>query len=198
MRRTTRPATRRIGALTGVALIAFGCVQAATGAMQPAKAMLGQYLLRAAWDETQDNSAPSRPWPWADIAPVARLTAPRIGADAIVLGHASGAAMAWGPGHVMGTAPLNAPGLAAIAGHRDSHLAFLADLRPGDQITLETRDGQRRLYRVARAHVVDSRDWRLPARRDGPATLALSTCWPFDATGDGPLRFVLYAEASEA
>ncbi|MGF1444907.1 MAG: class GN sortase [Pikeienuella sp.] len=186
---------KRIGTGLAVALLVFGCMETAKGSAGPIKAAIGQWLLDAAWSETLTSGTPAKPWSWADIRPVARIAAPRIGAEAVVLDMASGEAMAWGPGHVRGTAELGAPGLAAIAGHRDSHLAFLADLRPGDELVLSMADGQDQRYKVSHALVVDARAWRLPARRSGPSTLALTTCWPFDAQEDGPLRFVLFAEA---
>ncbi len=184
---------RRALAVLGAGLVALGGWQAASGAAGPAKALIGQWLLDAAWERTRASGRPARPWGWADVAPVARIAAPRIGASAVVLGDASGEAMAWGPGHVPGTAAPGAPGLSAIAGHRDSHLAFLADLRPGDRLVLETAGG-RVDYRVSHGVVVDSRAWRLPTTQAGVPRLALVTCWPFDGAFDGPLRFVLYAE----
>ncbi len=112
-----------------------------------------------------------------------------------MLDSAAGKAMAWGPGHVQGTVPPGAAGLSAIGGHRDSHMAFLADLAPGAELELETRQIQQS-YIVTGAEVVDSRTWRYPVDTDGPPRLALTTCWPLKAQTPGPLRLVVYAEAS--
>ncbi|GMG81114.1 class GN sortase [Paralimibaculum aggregatum] len=190
----SRGPLRRAGQLAGAGLMAAGLVLAAEAAYLPAKAKVGQWLLEAAWAETLETGRPARPWSWADVAPAARLSAPALGAAAVVLASASGEAMAWGPGHVPGTAPLGTPGLAAVAGHRDTHLAFLAKLRPGDLLALETPGGGVQRYRVTRALVVDSREWRFPVALEGPRRLALATCWPFDGDEDGPMRFVLFAE----
>ena len=184
---------RRLGLATGTALAIAGLGLLGAGLWMPAKAVLGQALLSRAWEAA---AGVATPWPWADIRPVARLSAPRLGVSAVVLGSASGEAMAWGPGHIAGTAAPGGEGLSGIAGHRDSHLAFLAGLRPGDRLEIETPDGAVSAYRVTGARVVDSRHWRLPVRLDGRPALALSTCWPLDGTGDGPLRFVLFAEAT--
>jgi len=185
---------RLIGAAVGLCLIGLGAVQIALAAHGPIKAWIGQQMLESAWSESRSAGTPVRPWAWADIRPVARISAPRLGVSAVVLDGTSGEAMAWGPGHVVGTAPIGQPGLAAIAGHRDSHLAFLAELRPGDAITVQPAEGPAQRYRVSEALVVDSRHWRFPVDRTGPARLALATCWPFDARDSGPLRFVLFAE----
>lgn len=162
------------------------------GVWMVAKAELGQVLLQRAWDAGRDA-----PWPGADMRPLARLSVPALGVEAVVLDSASGEAMAWGPGHVRGTALPGAPGLAAIAGHRDSHLAFLAELGPGAEIRVE-RSGKAHRFRVTGAEVVDSRTWRFPTDRDGPPRLALSTCWPLDAQTPGPLRLIVHAEAAGA
>ncbi|MEO0620777.1 MAG: class GN sortase [Pseudomonadota bacterium] len=184
---------KRLGTFLGLALIAVGAVGAARAAYDPLKAQLGQWLLDRAWADTQSGN-PTRPWDWADITPVARISVPRLGVSAVVLGSASGEAMAWGPGHISGTASPGKPGLSAIAGHRDTHLAFLAETKPGDEVFVETANGLTHRYVVREGLVVDSRHWTLPTRTDGPEKLVLVTCWPFDANFQGPLRFVLYAE----
>ncbi|MEM9144564.1 MAG: sortase [Pseudomonadota bacterium] len=186
---------RRAGALLGAALILAGTLGAVRAAHDPVKAWVGQILLERSWQQIRDGADPARPWHWADIAPIAKITVPRLRTSAVVLGSASGEAMAWGPGHLAGSAPLGQPGLAAIAGHRDSHLAFLADTRPGDRIVIETTDGALHHFEATEARVVDSRRWTLPIRRSGEVALALTTCWPFDGGNDGPLRFVLFAKA---
>ena len=183
----------RILKLAGAAVMVAGLAIAGDAAFVPAKAWVGQVLLDRAWSESRATGTDARPWGWADFTPLARVHVPRLGVEAVVLDQASGNAMAWGPGHVAGTAVPGAPGLAAVAGHRDTHLAFAADLRPGDEVLLETRRGHHR-YRVTDAIVVDSRQWRFETRRDGVSTLALATCWPFGAQTPGPLRFVVFAE----
>ena len=189
--RLTRSWRRCLGGAMTVAGVMF----LAAGAYVPAKAVLGQHLLRIAFDEARVNGAGAKPWAWADFTAVARISAPRIGADAIALNASTGAAMAWGPGAVPG---LDRPhnGLVAFAGHRDTHFAFLGDLRPGDELFLDRIDGSTRTYRVTGGAIVDSRHWRFPTDGDG---LLLLTCWPLKAQKPGPLRFVITAEpVSEA
>ena len=66
-----------------------------------------------------------RPWPWADITPVAVLEVPRLGERSIVLEGASGQAMAFGPGHMINTPPIGARGTAVVAAHRDTQFRYL-------------------------------------------------------------------------
>jgi sortase A len=112
-----------------------------------------------------------------------------------VLAGAHGRTLAWGPGHVEGTATPGAPGNAVVTAHRDTHFTFLRDLVQGDRIVVETLEGTARRYRVERSLVADHRALKLPAD-DRSTTLALVTCYPFDAVSPGtPLRYAVIARS---
>ena len=177
----------------GIVLVALGTWQLGRGVWIQAKAWLAQELIAHAWSRTLAGEREVRPWGWADTWPVARLTVPRLGVERYVLAGADGAAMPFGPGHMHGTALPGAAGNSVIGGHRDTHLAFMRRLRPGDALVVERPDGARTSYRVASAEVLDRREiW--VAKQDGPTRLTLVTCYPFDALGaDGPLRYVVVA-----
>src|SRR5690606_2466574 len=115
-------------------------------------------LLQRAWSETLAGGTRIRPWPWADTWPVARLTAPEHGIDLIVLAGATGRTMAFGPGHLAGSAAIGDPGVAVLAAHRDTHFRFLERLAVGDRFTLQTPDGRRHVYRVQATEIADYRD----------------------------------------
>lgn len=188
---------RRAALLAGLGLVGLGLWQAGEAAAIHAKALLAQALLERAWARTVAGEADVKPWPWADTWPLAVLEAPRLGRRVIVLSGASGRTLAFGPGHVDGSALPGERGLSVIAGHRDTHFRFLERLRPGDEIRLRARDGARRSFRVTATQVVDSRDARLDPSGDRPG-LVLVTCYPFDALRPGgPLRFVVFAEEAE-
>ena len=96
-----------------------------------------------------------------------------------------------GPGSDSSDSSSNS-GNVVIAGHRDTHFAFLQDLEEGDELILETPGGSDR-YRVEAFEIVhESRtDLLLPG---GRPELTLITCYPFDGlTPGGPLRFVVFA-----
>jgi len=113
-----------------------------------------------------------------------------------VLAGADGRAIAFGPGHMHGTALPGLPGNSVIGGHRDTHFAFLRDLKRGDALTVHRGDGTRRHYRVNDMQVVDKNDVYL-ARADGPTRLTLVTCWPFRALrAGGRERYVVTALAT--
>jgi len=161
-----------------------------------AKAQVAQVLLARAWEETRGGGGRGvKPWPWADTWPVARLAVPRLGVEEIVLAGGSGQSLAFGPGHLSRSAAPGSAGNVALGGHRDTHFRFLRDLRPGDEILLETPDRAVRRYRVTETAVVDFRD-RRPLASSVEPTLTLITCYPFDAVvPGGPLRYVVRANA---
>ena len=186
--------TRRgwLGAL-GLLLVMAGLLSVGHGLWIEAKAVLAQHLLERAWTQARADGAAVKPWPWADIWPVARIEAPRIGARAVVLSGVSGEALAFGPGHMAGTPPPGGPGTSIIAGHRDTHFRFLEELRAGDELIVEIADGRTVRFVVVETGVVDARASGLD--HDGPPRLALVTCWPFDAVAPGgPERYVVLAE----
>jgi len=184
---------RRAASALSVLLLVAGAVQGGRGGWIYAKAELAQILLHHSWERTLAGEGRVRPWPWADAWPVARLVIPGLD-DIVVLEGASGRNLAFAPGHLDGTARPGGDGTCVIAGHRDTHFAFLEGLAPGDAIGLEDADGALHRFRVTAAAVVDEHETGAIAGGESP-TLILVTCWPFDllVTG-GPLRYVVWAE----
>ena len=179
--------------LLAMVLVVTGFGALAHGLWIPAKAALAQVLLRDAWWRTLDGKGPSRPWPWADTVPVARMVIERSGSDFIVLAGSSGRVLAFAPGHVEHTALPGDRGNCVIAGHRDTHFAVLRDLRDGDVVRVQGADGTWHRYGVAGRRVVDKRDTWV-TRSNGARTLTLVTCFPFDAVvAGGRGRFVVVA-----
>jgi sortase A len=190
-----RPRPGRVRFTLIATLLAIGGWQFAHGARIQAKAWLAQILIARAWQRTLAGEPHVKPWPWADTWPVARMSMPSLGIERYVLEGADGAAMAFGPGHLRGTALPGRRGNSVIAGHRDTHLAFLRDLPLGAEILVETPVGKRLRYAVRRTKVVDGGDvW--VARQEGPTRLTLVTCFPFDALrAGGAQRYVVSAYA---
>ena len=166
-------------------LIGIGCLL--YGTYIPAKAWLAQVLLETAWERHLAGAADTRPWPWADTRPLARLRQPRLGIDQIVLEGASGRVLAFGPGHVLGSARPGAAGNVVISGHRDTHFRWLAALRDGDDLMLQTNDGHERRYRVSQTAIHHEDEVALLDPLAGDQ-LRLLTCFPFDAVAAGTQR----------
>jgi len=182
----------RAGAALPLALLALGGLLLSDQLRLRVKAHAASLLVDAAFEAHLEDGAVHPPWGWADTHPVARLEAPRLGVRRTVLSGASGSSLAFGPGHVHGSASPNARGNCVLAGHRDSWFAFLEELRLGDRILLRTR-GELREYRVAELRVVSM--WDLsPTEATARARLTMITCYPFSGLVSSPWRYVVRSE----
>mgnify|MGYP001570385639 FL=1 len=184
---------RKRGAWVVAALLALGFWQLGQGAYIPAKAWLAQELMQRAWLRAGAGEDRAAPWPWADTWPVARLTATSHDVDLIVLSGGSGRTLAFGPGHLGASALPGETGNMVVAGHRDTHFAFLRDVKRGDRLGVESFGGATYVYEVIGLDIVDARSGSLVLDTDVSA-LTLVTCYPFDAIEPGgPLRYVVTA-----
>ncbi len=156
------------------------------------KGLLAARLIDRACDAWLDDGQQRPAWPWADFRALARLEVPRLGVRRTILSGASGSSLAFGLGHVSGTAPPGTGGNSAIAGHRDSWGSFIGDLRAGDELRLRNRGGWRR-YRVIGSRVVDDHDIE-PLAPATSSRLTLITCYPVGGLLPTGLRLVVQAE----
>jgi sortase A len=179
-------------------LLVLGSWLIGQGLWIPVKATAAQWLLQHAWVRTLQTQHPAKPWPWADTWPVGRLLVPQHGIDQIILADASGRSLAFGPGHLPGSAQPGEPGLIVLSGHRDTHFQFLEYLQKDDLLYVEWPTGHQASYTVQELTVMDSRHSRL-ANHDDAEALILMTCFPFDALiPGGPLRYVVRADKLSA
>jgi sortase A len=179
--------------ITAAAVAFAGLVLLGQGGWIYAKAAVAQILLEHAFAQTLATGREVKPWSWADTWPVVRIEVPRLHRSVIVLHGSSGQALAFGAGHVELTPEAGEPGTAVYSAHRDTHFAFLADIRIGDEIRVRRRDGA-----VARFSVKETAVVRWDASGIDPfapgRNLVLTTCWPLHAKTAGPLRYLVYAE----
>jgi sortase A len=173
-------------------LAAFGLL--GQSAWIEAKAWLAQELIGRAWRQSMVSQQPVRPWAWADTWPVARLSVPRLGLERIVLAGVSGRTLAFGPGWAEQSAAPGEPGRTLLAGHRDTHFRFLADLVDGDRLLLQTARGETQRYRVVIEGVIEAdAGWLMSS--EGDDQLLLVPCYPFDSPIPGGCqRYLVRAE----
>ncbi|GAA4035328.1 class GN sortase [Sphingomonas rosea] len=183
-----RPATIALAGLT-----ALGLFQAGQAAVIPVKAVVAEVLLERAFERSLAGHRPVKPWGWADMAPVARLTIPRLGFRTIILDKGSGQAMAFGPTVVAGTAVPGTRGTSVVAAHRDTHFRALRGIRVGDLVGVEDVAGRTSHFRVTATGVVRWDRFAVSPQRARPM-LVLVTCFPFDSEVRGPDRFIVTAE----
>lgn len=176
-------------------LLLLGVVLLFKGAYIHVKAQVAQWFLDYAWQQTLEYHQPRKPWPWADVYPVARLVleSDKHKHDYIVLNSHAGEAMAFGPGaEVIHDAETDSESW-IIGGHRDTHFHFLKNVAAGDVIFLYTTDGKKLAYRIDTTLVADSRTQQLQLPQQN-SSLILVTCYPFDSLEvGGPLRYVVQA-----
>ena len=178
-------------------LLGLGTWQIASAGWIHAKALLAQRLIASAWDQARDGGPARRPWPGADMRPIARLTVRSRGVDLYVLDNASPRALAFGPALVGGTAAPASDGNSVLVAHRDTHFAFLQGVAVGDEIDVEAL-GRSARYRVSEVTIMDRNEARV-IDEPGAPQLTLVTCYPFDALRPGTnLRYVVIAERIDA
>jgi len=186
-------------------LITGGVTLIGNGIWIKAKAQLAQVLLNQAFERVLRNSTTNaanvtnatvtnfKPWRWADIEPLARLNAPRLNKSSIVLNNTSGEALAFGPGHLPDTPLPGERGTSVLSGHRDTHFAWIKDLKTGDRLDIENADGSKVSFSVRRAWIARYDASGIDADSD-ETLIALTTCYPFDAKTRGPLRYIVEAQ----
>lgn len=180
--------------VAAVAALVVGSVCMGHSAWIHAKALVAQQLIKAAWQRAARGDVNTKPWPWADTRPVAKLTLGRGSGDLMVLEGASGRNLAFGPAHDPASVLPGERGNSVIEGHRDTHFAVLQQLRVGDPIRLERPGGRGESFVITDLRVVDSRYSRIALGSEDPR-LTLVTCYPFDAVRPGgPLRYVVVAD----
>ncbi|GAA6131209.1 class GN sortase [Halopseudomonas sabulinigri] len=183
--------------LLAAALLLAALGTAGQGLWLQGKALLAQVLIAQAWEQQLASGEPAKPWAWADTWPVAKLTAPN-GEQSYVLAGLSGQALAFGPGLLDNGVQPGGIGSLVLAGHQDSHFAFVQHLKPGQVLQLQGRDGQTYRYRIASQRVVDSRKENIELQYQR-GELRLVTCYPFAAlTSGGPQRYVVTASLEPA
>lgn len=182
---------RRVARFIAIALFIGALGQGAVAAYVPIKAAVAQRLLEIAWESTEQGET-SRPWPWADTWPVAKMNIAGESKALIVLAGVSGEALAFGPGWVTSSAAPGEPGDAIIAAHKDTHFEFLRGLELGMELELVQPSRSRERFRVSELFVADSRRTQLYPAKTGPSRLILVTCYPFSSSlSGGPLRFIV-------
>ena len=115
---------------------------------------------------------------------IGRITIPKISVDFYYVAGVSKDDLNRGVGHFPESVVPGQLGNAALAGHRTSHKAPFGDLdelKPGDEIDIETVLGGAYVYVVTGSEVVEPSDYHVvtdPPTPPDTATLTLITCTP--------------------
>lgn len=179
--------------MVAFALLVSGSFLLSDGCWIRAKAALAQLLLQHAWDQSIETGKQTKPWPWADTWPVARLRMERLQVDLIVLEGESGEVLAFGPGHLPESSIQGSKGNCILSGHRDTSFKFLRELVETDLLTLELLDGSVHQYQVS--EMFTRKAETLYLQETASPMLTLITCYPFDSLVPGTdMRYVVFAD----
>jgi sortase A len=129
--------------------------------------------------------------PIAEGGVIGEIEVPRLRLKAIIVQGDSEKLLRRSVGHLPETALPGEAGNVALASHRDGLFRPLRNVRPGDTITLKTRDHEFQ-YQVEWTAVVPPAAVRVIQPTSEPA-LTLVTCFPFYCVGAAPERFVVRA-----
>ncbi len=173
-------------------LCAAGVVTAASGAAVPITAKVSQVLMEQAYARTVETGEVQHPWGSSDVAVIGKISVPRLGVSEIILDSGTKQAMRAGPTLMPNSAAIGSPGTSVIAAHRDTHFAFLKDVRVGDVIEAAGKDGEMLPYRVSSMQVVEADKFTV-TKGQTSNELALSTCYPFGSIRGGKMRYVVHA-----
>ena len=174
-------------------LAALGVSFFAYGAYIPAKAVLAQYLINDAWNDSIRSGESQKPWRWADMHPVMKLSSEKHKQELIVLSGDKGNSLAFAPGHNLSSYMPNQGGTTVISAHRDTHFEFLQDVSISDVFELTDRNNKTTSFMVSEIKIIDAtkQDISIHSNQD---ELKMITCYPFNAlVARGPLRYVVTA-----
>jgi LPXTG-site transpeptidase (sortase) family protein len=122
---------------------------------------------------------------------VARFSVPRLSLDVAVYEGVGTRTLAWGPGHLPGTALPGEEGTrnpSVIAVPRDAGSALVEQMRVGDGVDIRSPFGLKR-YRVSELSVVPAD--RLHFRPTDRCRVAVVTPYPANEVGPAPLRLAV-------
>lgn len=156
---------------------------------------LASSLLHTAWLRTQASGRQVKPWPWADTWPLARLFAPHLKSEQIVLAHASKGVSSFALGHIDTSVLPGEAGNSVLYAPPQTYLDFLLKLNEGDELVLESLYSGQWRYRVATIHVVHKTSVDLLASTSS-RRLTVVSCYPCEGKASS-LRYVVIAEEVE-
>lgn len=173
-------------------VMAVALILLARASEVPLKALAGQFILRDVWEQTVTSGNELKPWASADFKVRGELTVPKLGLSRIVLDRDSGEAMSWGIGAV--SSDPSTTNAIILAGHRDTHMKFMAKLRIGDLVNFQASDASLKTYKIIKSMVLETPQLNVEDSFEEASQIILTTCWPFDGTQQGLERYILIGQ----
>ncbi|MCV6636376.1 sortase [Candidatus Albibeggiatoa sp. nov. NOAA] len=118
-----------------------------------------QNLMHTAWLRTQASGEKIKPWPWAELWPIARLTVPHLNTEHIVLEQERKQVVpAMGLSYLKSSVLPGEVGNTVLGAHPSLYFSFLSALKPNDILVLESPRTGKWHYRVHDTKVVNKSD----------------------------------------
>jgi sortase A len=157
-----------------------------------------QNLMRSAWLRTQASGERIKPWPWADLWPIARLTVPHLNAEHIVLELEKQFEPSIGLSYLKSSVLPGEIGNTVLGAHPSLYSSFLSELKPNDILVLESPRTGKWHYRVHDTRVVNKSDTDLlePGLKRRLILVSCYRCEKIEAQKNS-LRYVVIAEEDE-
>ncbi|CAM3905964.1 Class GN sortase [Pseudoalteromonas mariniglutinosa] len=175
----------------GIVLLIAGVGLFGHGSYMQGKAWLAQRLIEQAWQKALTTPKQQvKPWFYADSYVTGQLNWPSQQQTLTLLAGASGRNLAFAPSHFLPSGELGSERGVLIAGHNDTHFAFLQNVKVGEQFSLQTQNGVIEQYRVRGIDVIHQSQFDFLAQTG----LYLLTCYPFNSLASGTeLRLLVSA-----
>jgi sortase A len=123
---------------------------------------------------------------------IGKITLERLHKSYPIIEGTDAAQLFKGVGHYTASVFPGDKGNSILAGHRDSVFRKLRELKPNDQISLETVSGTF-TYLVTGSKIVEVEDTSVFLASES-STMTLITCYPFHYVGNAPKRYLLFAK----
>lgn len=120
------------------------------------------------------------------------LTIPKIKADLAIVEGTNPDDLEKGVGHYKGSYFPGDHGQIVLSGHRDTVFRNLGELKIGDPLIVQMKDGSHS-YKITRTKIVNSDDKSIITLQKKQEELVLTTCYPFRYVGNAPKRYIIYA-----
>ncbi len=119
-------------------------------------------LMHTAWLRTQASGEKIKPWPWAELWPIARLTVPHLNAEHIILEQeAKQLTSSVGLSYLKSSVLPGEVGSTVLGAHPSLYFSFLSELKPNDVLVLESPRTGKWHYRVHVIKIVNKSDTKL-------------------------------------
>lgn len=190
-----KPLPLRWSSLLIIAIIGITIWQFTQGKEIYLKTWLSRALLHTAWVRTQASGRIVKPWPWANTWPLGRIYVPRLNMEQIILFNNSNNILSLAPTHTNSSVLPGYVGNSVLNVHRNIYFYFLKDLKPTDQMILESLNNGRSYYKVANIYIVDRTTIEF-VKPTLDRRLTLISCYPCKSKNER-WRYVVVAKEME-